>query len=78
MVYYKELIGQQVEIITCIAKQYLRKQGKIVDETKQTLKVELNGKIVTFFKKRMTLRLIPSGVLVYGNNIGKRPEERVK
>ena len=52
--------------------------GKIVDETKFTLKVSSQGKIKTLFKSALLFKLGKTGQIINGKNIMKRPEERIK
>lgn len=56
-------------------KDYEGLEGKVLDETKHTFKVEAD-KTITILKKDSVF-LIDSDV-VEGNKIEKRPEDRVK
>lgn len=77
-IYPYELIGQEIEVINSKNKSNLGLKGKIVDETKYSLKVFHRGKIKTLMKNNLTLRLKKTGQTLEGKSIAKRPEERVK
>lgn len=74
--YPHELIGQVIKIIDSKNKDNLGIQGKVVDETKQTLKVLHQGKVKTLVKKNITFKM--KGKIFKGEEISKRPEERIK
>jgi ribonuclease P protein subunit POP4 len=71
-----ELIGENVEIFESTNPQLQGLKGKIVDETKFTFKLVVNSKIKTILKRNNIF--IISGKKIDGNNILKRPEERIK
>ncbi len=51
-------------------------EGIIVDETKNTIKIETEKKIITVIKKEATFKI--NDKLVEGRKIAKRPEDRIK
>ncbi len=65
------LIGKRIRVMDSTL------EGKVVDETKETLKIETNGETKTLLKKAITFKL-ESGEIIVGKDIVKRPEERVK
>ena len=73
-----ELIGEEVEVVKSNNKSSLGIKGKVVDETKQTIKIEMLGKTKTLLKKNITFKLKKSGRIVDGKKLTKRPEERIK
>ena len=77
-IYPNELVGEEIEIIEAKNTYNLSIKGKVVDETKTTLKVEQNGKFKTLLKNNITIKLIKSGKIISGQEIAKRPEERLK
>ena len=74
--YPYELIGQVIEIIDSKNKDNLGIVGRVVDETKHTLKVVHQGKTKTLVKKNITFKM--KGKIFSGEEISKRPEERMK
>lgn len=73
-----ELIGEEVEVITSANKHDVGIRGKIVDETKSTIKVLSHGVVKTLLKNIITLKMLPSGKIISGENISRRPEDRIK
>ncbi len=67
-----ELIGKKIRA------RYAGKvfEGVIIDETKNTVKIETNEKIVTVIKKEADFKIQEK--LVEGKKIAKRPEDRIK
>ncbi len=76
--YPHELIGQMIEIVHASNKQLEGLQGKIVDETKSTIALEHAGKTKILLKKAITFRLRASGRVLKGNELIRKPEERIK
>ncbi len=74
--YPYELIGKKITIIKSKNKDNLKISGKIVDETKHTIKVSHQGKIKTLMKNNITFQI--KDLIIEGKTITKRPEERVK
>ena len=74
--YRQELIGQKIKIIKSKNKDNLDLTGKIVDETKHTIKISHRGQIKTLMKNNITFQL--KDLIIEGKNITKRPEERIK
>ena len=77
-VYPEELIGQELEIITSQNPSNQGLKGKIVDETKHTIKIIHQGKIKTLLKSNLTFRLKGKACVFVGKDLVKRPEERIK
>lgn len=73
-----ELVGEEMEVISSTNPSNLKVTGKIVDETKFTLKIKQNNEIKTLFKNNMVFRLKRSNQILDGKDLTKRPEERIK
>lgn len=73
-----ELIGEPIEVVESTNKSNIGLKGKIVDETKFTIKVSNQGKIKTLFKSTLLFKLGKNGKIINGKNMMKRPEERIK
>ena len=73
-----QLIGEEVEIVNSTNQSELGLTGKVVDETKMTLKIDQGGKIKTVLKQHVTIKLRKTGQLIRGSTITKRPEDRIK
>ncbi|MBT4539672.1 ribonuclease P protein subunit [Candidatus Woesearchaeota archaeon] len=75
--YPHELVGQIINIVAATNKTLVGLQGKVVDETKFTIKIEVNGSFKTVLKKGISFAL-SNGEIVEGNTIIKRSEDRLK
>lgn len=75
--YVHELVGRSVEVVAAANRALLGLAGKIVDETKSTLKLQQGSRVRTLLKNAVTLKL-SSGQLVQGSSLLARPEERIK
>ena len=73
-----ELIGEEIEIIASTNESNVGKKGKIVDETKSTIKLQHKNQTKTLMKSAITFKLIKTGQTIEGQDIIKRPEERLK
>lgn len=77
-VYPHELIGLEIKVEDSKNKSDLNLQGKIVDETKYTIKIIHQGKIKTLMKNNITFKLKKNNQTFEGKDLTKRPEERIK
>jgi len=77
---HHEFIGLKVDVISEKNKS-LNLYGMVIDETKNTIKIETKGKEKVIPKKgSIFIFEIPSGekIEVYGNILSIRPEDRIK
>ena len=75
-----ELIGLNIKVIKATNKSLIDKQGIIVDETKNTITIEKNGKEKKLLKTAIVLETKINGKIIHidGKSIAKRPEDRIK
>ncbi len=75
-----ELIGLICEVIKAKNKDIIGLRGKIIDETKNTLKILCKNKIKTILKNQITLNIKIGNktIQIQGEKLLKRPEERIK
>ena len=73
-----ELIGMEIEVVKATNQSNLGIKGKIIDETKSSLKIEEDGKIKILLKKNITFKIQNTGQVIDGKTITKQPEERLK
>jgi ribonuclease P protein subunit POP4 len=74
-----ELIGLDVEVVAATDPTQERLRGRIVDETRNTLVLEVRGDEKRIPKRGSRFRFeIQGGVEVDGDEIRFRPEDRVK
>ena len=72
-----ELIGKDIKITWSANPADAHCEGKIVDETKNTLTIMQREKKKTLLKKNIKF-ILANGQEVAGEAIQKRPEERIK
>lgn len=70
------LIGKEAKVVGAKNPSLLNIQGKIVDETKMTIKIKQQGKIKTLLKNTVTIQV--DGRLLSGKELIGRTEERIK
>ena len=74
-----ELIGEEIEVVDSKNKSNIGIHGKIIDETKETLKVHQgNGKEAVLMKSIITFKLCSTGKVISGEQVARRPEDRLK
>ncbi len=80
IVYPYELVGKIVEIVSATNETLVGMKGKLVDETKMTLKLEqdLTQNVKILLKNQITFKLVETGEVIDGKSITKRPEDRLK
>jgi len=76
--YPHELIGEKIVVVDATNPSLKGIQGKVVDETKHTLKVDVQGNIKTLMKNAISFTIKGKELRIEGKNLIKRPEERVK
>jgi len=76
----REFIGLEVEIVSSTHPGYVRLAGKVVDETKNTLSIERDGRERMVPKGGNEFQFTYGGekIVVHGNEIKHRPEDRIK
>ncbi|MBC7107986.1 MAG: ribonuclease P protein subunit [Methanomassiliicoccales archaeon] len=75
-----EFIGLEVEVISSNHPGYIGLKGRIVDETKNTLRIEKNGveKIIPKAGNEFMFTLNNEKIKIRGDEIQFRPEDRIK
>ncbi len=75
-----ELIGKEVRIKDCKDPSWVGRMGKIVDETKNTFKIEIDGKEKVIAKDIAVFefRVGNETYEIEGTRLKFRPEERIK
>lgn len=75
-----EFIGQNIRIVTSSDSRWNGISAKIVDETKNTLKIDINGNEKILQKKgcEFTMKIGGENVKINASRITFRPEDRIK
>ena len=72
-----ELIGRNIEILDAKNKANTGLKGKIIDETRNTIKIKTKkGGKKMLIKKNITFKM--NGTTIKGEEIHAAPEERIK
>lgn len=81
-IFYHELIGLKVEVFNSTNKSLIGINGKIIDETKKTLKLETDKDEEKLIPKDVSIFhfTLPDGsrVEIDGKILVNRPEDRIK
>ncbi len=75
-----ELIGLKVKIIRCTDPNWEGKKGLVLDETKNTFLLEINGERKKIAKKTAIFEFTyhSKKIKLSGSDINYRPEDRIK
>lgn len=75
-----ELIGLGIEVTASKNKSLAGLKGKIVDETKNTLKVRAGSRVLTVMKNAIMFKANINGknIEIDGRCLMARPEDRIK
>jgi len=75
-----ELIGTTIKIVDSKNPSLIGKEGKIVDETKNSFKIAHKNKIKVILKDQIIFEIKINGqaIKVDGKSLVGRPEDRVK
>ena len=72
-VFPHELIGEEIEVVDSKNKINAGIRGKVIDETRETIKVlQEGGKEAVLMKKIIVFKLVKSGKIIFGENIAKQ------
>jgi RNase P/RNase MRP subunit p29 len=71
-----ELIGEDTEIVKSSQREQSGMQGKIIDETLNTIIIETKNGVKTIQKNAVTLKI--KGEEIKGSELLFRPEDRIK
>ena len=75
-----ELIGTKIRIVEATNKSLIGFEGKVIDETRNTIVVESKHKEITLIKEQITMELKYKNkkFRVNGKILVARPEDRLK
>jgi len=76
----REFIGLEAEVLESTCAEYLGIKGRVVDETKNTLTIEQEGRERMVPKDSCKFRFVEGAKahIVSGKEIKFRPEDRIK
>ncbi len=73
-----ELIGLDIKILESLDRSLVGLEGKIVDESKNILVMDVDGEEKRIAKKVVKFGIKGSGTVIDGAKIAYRPEDRIK
>lgn len=73
-----EYIGHEIEIVSAPQNALVGLRGIVVDETKNMLIVHVEGEDMKIPKKNLRFKILAENVVIDGNRIMFRPEDRIK
>jgi len=75
-----ELIGSEIEIVSAKNNALIGLKGVIIDETKNMIQIESNGKEKSIIKSQVTLKMKDKNkaCIINGKLLAGRPEDRIK
>ena len=73
-----ELIGEEITVVGSTNPAQVGISGKIVDETKSTIKIQSKEGTKTLLKNTITFKIKSKAMVIEGKTLIKRPEERLK
>ena len=76
-VYNNNWLGKNLNVISSLDNTLVGRQGMVVDESKKTITIKEDGKMVKLGKASIKFTITDSDVVIDGTMVGQRPENRV-
>ena len=75
-IYNSNWLGGQLRVVSSPDSTLINRQGLVIDETKNTIKLLEDGNEVIFGKSSIKFTIDNSDVVIDGALVGQRPENR--
>ena len=75
-IYNNNWLGKNLNVIHSNDKTLVSKQGPVIDETKKTITIQEDGRLVKLGKSSIKFTINDSDVVIDGALVGQRPENR--
>ena len=75
-IYNNNWLGKNLNVIHSNDKTLISKQGLVIDETKKTITIQEDGRLVKLGKSSIKFTINDSDVVIDGALVGQRPENR--
>ena len=75
-IYNSNWLGGQLRVVSSSDSTLINRQGLVIDETKNTIKLLEDGNEVIFGKSSIKFTIDNSDVVIDGALVGQRPENR--
>ena len=75
-IYNDNWLGKTLNVIQSNDSTLVSKQGLVIDETKKTITIQEDGRLVKLGKSSIKFTISDSDVVIDGALVGQRPENR--
>ena len=75
-IYNDNWLGKTLNVIHSNDSTLVSKQGLVIDETKKTITIQEDGRLVKLGKSSIKFTISDSDVVIDGTLVGQRPENR--
>ena len=75
-IYNDNWLGKTLIVIDATDVSLIDRQGVVIDETKKTILIQEDGKLVRLGKSSIKFTISDSDVVIDGAFVGQRPENR--
>ena len=75
-IYNDNWLGRTLNVISSNDPTLTSRQGVVIDESKNTITIEEDGKFVKLGKSSIKFTISDSSVVIDGAKVGQRPENR--
>ena len=75
-IYKDNWLGRTLSVIEATDVSLIDRQGVVIDETKKTIIIQEDGKLVRLGKSSIKFTISDSSVVIDGTKVGQRPENR--
>jgi len=75
-IYNNNWLGKTLNVIHSNDSTLVSKQGLVIDETKKTITIQEDGRLVKLGKSSIKFTISDSDVVIDGALVGQRPENR--
>ena len=75
-IYNNNWLGKTLNVIKSNDETLVSRQGLVIDETKKTITIQEDGRLVKLGKSSIKFTINDSDVVIDGTLVGQRPENR--
>ena len=75
-IYNNNWLGKTINVIKSKDETLVSRQGLVIDETKKTITIQEDGRLVKLGKSSIKFTINDSDVVIDGALVGQRPENR--
>ena len=75
-IYNNNWLGKTLNVVHSNDQTLISKHGVVIDETKKTITIQQDGRLVKLGKSSIKFTISDSDVVINGALVGQRPENR--